>query len=181
MFRGQLFHAQHWPEALDYAGKRVVVGGVAARPRSLWCPPCLITPATLLMLQRSPTYIASVPQEDPTARVLRKFLPISWAFRLTRWEEKSFSKFTCIGSRGDDQKACAAFSLVKVREELGPRLRGCGDALHASLRPLGISACARCPTATCLPLFVRGAQKWSPIKSTISPLRRLATQVRGAP
>src|SRR6056300_1159859 len=34
----------------------------------------------LVMLQRSPTYIASLPQEDPTAQVLRIFLPISWAF-----------------------------------------------------------------------------------------------------
>ena len=29
-FQGQVFHAQHWPEALDYTGKRVVLIGSGA-------------------------------------------------------------------------------------------------------------------------------------------------------
>ena len=88
-FQGQLFHAQHWPEALDYAGKRVVVVGSGATAVTL-VPTMSHHTSQLVMLQRSPTYIATVPQEDPTARVLRKFLPISWAFRLTRWKKVLF-------------------------------------------------------------------------------------------
>jgi cation diffusion facilitator CzcD-associated flavoprotein CzcO len=43
--------------------------------------------ASLVMLQRSPTYIADIPLEDPTAMRLRKWLPVAWASRLTRWKK----------------------------------------------------------------------------------------------
>jgi cation diffusion facilitator CzcD-associated flavoprotein CzcO len=37
------------------------------------------------MLQRSPTYIASLPAKDPIADVLRKVLPNRWANQIVRW------------------------------------------------------------------------------------------------
>ena len=117
-FQGQLFHAQHWPEALDYAGKRVVVVGSGATAVTL-VPTMSHHTSHLVMLQRSPTYIATVPQEDPTARLLRKFLPISWAFRLTRWKKVLFQIYLYRLSRRRP-KGLRRFLLDQVREELGP-------------------------------------------------------------
>ena len=117
-FQGQLFHAQKWPEALDYEGKRVVVVGSGATAVTL-VPTMSHHTSHLVMLQRSPTYIATVPQEDPTARVLRKFLPISWAFRVTRWKKVIFQIYLYRLSRRRP-KGLRRFLLDQVRQALGP-------------------------------------------------------------
>ena len=62
-------HPQHWPEDLDYAGKRVVVIGSGATAITL-VPALAETAAHVTMLQRSPTYILALPAEtiaDPAA------------------------------------------------------------------------------------------------------------------
>ena len=117
-FQGQVFHAQHWPEALDYTGKRVVVIGSGATAVTL-VPTMSHQTSRLVMLQRSPTYIANVPQEDPTAQVLRKFLPVTWAFRLTRWKKVLFQIYLYRLSR-QRPKDLRRFLLGQVRQELGP-------------------------------------------------------------
>ena len=65
--RGTVVHPQHWPEDLDYAGKRVVVIGSGATAVTL--VPALAGRARgrphVTMLQRSPTYVLSVPGTDP--------------------------------------------------------------------------------------------------------------------
>jgi monooxygenase len=38
------------------------------------------------MLQRSPTYVVSIPGEDPLANLVRRFLPIKAAYALIRWK-----------------------------------------------------------------------------------------------
>ena len=117
-FQGQVFHAQHWPEALDYTGKRVVVIGSGATAVTL-VPTMSQQTSRLVMLQRSPTYIANVPQEDPTAQALRKFLPVSWAFRITRWKKVLFQIYLYRLSRRRP-KDLRRFLLGQVRQELGP-------------------------------------------------------------
>ena len=117
-FQGQVFHAQHWPEALDYNGKRVVVVGSGATAVTL-VPTMSHQTSRLVMLQRSPTYIANVPLEDPTAQVLRKFLPVTWAFRLTRWKKVLFQIYLYRLSRRRP-KDLRRFLLGQVRQELGP-------------------------------------------------------------
>ena len=83
-FGGQIIHPQHWPDDLDYARKRVVVIGSGATAVTL--VPALARTAThVTMLQRSPTYIASLPAKDPVADVLRKVLPARRANGLVRW------------------------------------------------------------------------------------------------
>ena len=67
-FAGQIVHPQHWPEDLDYAGKRVVVIGSGATAVTL-VPAMAETAAHVTMLQRSPTYILSLPAHDPLADV----------------------------------------------------------------------------------------------------------------
>ena len=117
-FKGQLFHAQHWPEDLDYKGKRVVVIGSGATAVTL-IPSMAKDTASLVMLQRTPTYIANVPAEDPLALKLRKWLPGSLVFRLTRWKKVLFQIYTYNLSRRKP-KHLRHFLLDEVRKELGP-------------------------------------------------------------
>src|SRR5580700_6211545 len=73
-FEGTLIHPQAWPEDLDVTGKRVVVIGSGATAVTL-VPALARSAAHVTMLQRSPTYIASVPEKSPAAAVLRRVLP----------------------------------------------------------------------------------------------------------
>jgi cation diffusion facilitator CzcD-associated flavoprotein CzcO len=83
-FGGTLVHPQFWPEDLDYAGKRVVVIGSGATAISI-VPEVAKTAAHVTMLQRSPTYIATVPANDPVASVLAKArLPKMLAYKTGR-------------------------------------------------------------------------------------------------
>jgi cation diffusion facilitator CzcD-associated flavoprotein CzcO len=84
-FRGQLVHPQHWPEDLDYAGKRVVVIGSGATAVTL-VPAMAGTAAHVTMLQRSPSYILSLPARDGVADLLRRMLPEGAAHRVLRWK-----------------------------------------------------------------------------------------------
>jgi monooxygenase len=84
-FGGQVVHPQHWPQDLDYAGKRVVVIGSGATAVTL-VPALAQTAAHVTMLQRSPTYIVSMPSEDEIAGRLRQLLGIRRAYTLTRWK-----------------------------------------------------------------------------------------------
>jgi monooxygenase len=86
-FAGPVVHPQHWPEDLDYEGKRVVVIGSGATAVTL-VPAMAGKAAQVTMLQRSPTYIASLPAEDPIARGLRRlrFLPRRAVYALVRWK-----------------------------------------------------------------------------------------------
>jgi len=83
-FQGPMFHPQHWPDDLDYAGKRVVVIGSGATAVTL-VPAMARTAGHVTMLQRSPTYILSMPGRDPLARLLRR-LPGKATFAITRWK-----------------------------------------------------------------------------------------------
>jgi len=82
-YRGTLVHAQHWPEELDYAEKRVVVIGSGATAVTL-VPALAQRAAKVTMLQRTPTYIVSLPAVDPLARWLRSHLPERLAYHLVR-------------------------------------------------------------------------------------------------
>jgi monooxygenase len=83
-FSGTIVHPQAWPEDLDYAGKRVVVIGSGATAVTL-VPSMAETAEHVTMLQRSPTYIASLPAKDPIANLLRRVLPARWSGPLVRW------------------------------------------------------------------------------------------------
>ena len=117
-FKGQVIHAQHWPEELDYQGKRVVVIGSGATAVTL-VPAMSQDTASLVMLQRTPTYIASVPKEQPLAETLRKWLPDSWVFRLIRWKQVLFQIYLYQLSRRNPQRLRKVL-LGLVRKEMGP-------------------------------------------------------------
>lgn len=84
-FRGQFVHPQHWPQDLDYSGRKVVVIGSGATAVTL-VPAMSKTAAHVTMLQRSPTYVLSLPDHDPVANLLRRTLPAGAAHRLIRWK-----------------------------------------------------------------------------------------------
>jgi monooxygenase len=84
-FGGQIVHPQFWPQDLDYAGKRVVVIGSGATAITL-VPALTDKAAHVTMLQRSPSYVLSIPGEDPIANGLRRVLGDRRAYAVTRWK-----------------------------------------------------------------------------------------------
>src|SRR5687768_10371787 len=83
-FRGTIVHPQKWPEDLDYAGKRVVVIGSGATAVTL-IPSMAERASHVTMLQRSPSYITSLPAKDPIANALRRILPERISGPTIRW------------------------------------------------------------------------------------------------
>jgi monooxygenase len=83
-FNGTVVHPQAWPADLDYEGKRVVVIGSGATAVTL-IPSMATTAAHVTMLQRSPSYITTLPAKDPVADLLRKVLPAHRSGPAIRW------------------------------------------------------------------------------------------------
>jgi monooxygenase len=84
-FPGDVVHPQHWPEDLDYAGKKVVVIGSGATAMTI-VPAMARDAAKVTMLQRSPTYVISMPSEDGLANRLRAVLPDRIVYPIVRWK-----------------------------------------------------------------------------------------------
>jgi cation diffusion facilitator CzcD-associated flavoprotein CzcO len=84
-FKGRIVHPQHWSEDVDYEGKRAVVIGSGATAVTL-VPAMAARAEHVTMLQRSPSYVISLPAEDPIANLLRRVLPARWAYGLVRWK-----------------------------------------------------------------------------------------------
>jgi len=84
-FSGPIVHPQQWPQDLDYAGKRVVVIGSGATAVTL-VPAMARSAAHVTMLQRSPSYVVSVPSRDGLAERLRRRLPAMAAYHAVRWK-----------------------------------------------------------------------------------------------
>ncbi|MFT4264954.1 MAG: NAD(P)/FAD-dependent oxidoreductase [Nocardioides sp.] len=85
-FDGQIVHPQHWPDGLDYAGKKVVIIGSGATAVTM--VPAMLkgagAAAHVTMLQRTPTYIASMPRVDRVALHLTKLLGDERGYAATR-------------------------------------------------------------------------------------------------
>jgi cation diffusion facilitator CzcD-associated flavoprotein CzcO len=84
-FAGRIVHPQQWSDEIDYEGKRVVVIGSGATAVTL-VPALAQRAAHVTMLQRSPSYIVSLPAQDPIALALRRALPSKVAYALVRWK-----------------------------------------------------------------------------------------------
>jgi monooxygenase len=96
-FQGEIVHPQHWPRDLDYADKRVVVVGSGATAVTL-VPAMAERARHVWMLQRSPTYVISVPERDPIANALGRWLPPHTAYAITRrkniWMQKAIYRLS---------------------------------------------------------------------------------------
>jgi cation diffusion facilitator CzcD-associated flavoprotein CzcO len=84
-FGGTVVHPQHWPQDLDYADKNVVVIGSGATAVTL-VPALAEKAAHVTMVQRSPTYIISLPTEDAVANGLRRLIGDRRGYTATRWK-----------------------------------------------------------------------------------------------
>jgi monooxygenase len=84
-FAGTVVHPQRWPADLDYEGKRVVVIGSGATAVTL-VPALAESAGHVTMLQRSPTYVLSLPTHDPIDTRLRALLGTRRAYPVTRWK-----------------------------------------------------------------------------------------------
>ncbi|WP_394938979.1 flavin-containing monooxygenase [uncultured Ilumatobacter sp.] len=116
-FAGPIVHPQKWPEDLDYEGKRVVVIGSGATAMTL-VPAMATTASHVTMLQRSPTYVVSRPAVDPIANGLRKVLPDSTAYGITRWQNATLGEFFYKQTRTKPDKMRE--KLIKLaKKELG--------------------------------------------------------------
>jgi len=87
-FAGKVVHPQHWPENLDYRGKKVVVIGSGATAVTL--VPAMTAgigaAAHVTMLQRTPTYIMALPRVDKVAMRLTKLLGEKRGYAATRFK-----------------------------------------------------------------------------------------------
>lgn len=84
-FGGRLIHPQHWPEDIDFDHKRVVVIGSGATAVTL-LPAIAKRAAHITMLQRSPTYVMSLPSRDVFAKWSARLLGDTLGAGLTRWK-----------------------------------------------------------------------------------------------
>lgn len=116
-FGGEVVHPQFWPEDLDYADKRVVVIGSGATAVTL-VPSMAAEGAKVTMLQRSPTYVVARPDEDAVANFLRRALPESWAYELTRFKNVAMQNYFYKQSRSAPEKVRK--QLLRMVKQLLP-------------------------------------------------------------
>ena len=117
-FSGPVIHPQHWPEDMDYSGQRVVIIGSGATAMTL-VPSMADKAAKVTMLQRSPTYVVSMPAQDAVANFLKRVLPDQWAYQLTRAKNIWFQRYFYGKTRTEPEKVKAKL-LGWVRKALGP-------------------------------------------------------------
>ncbi|WP_266367027.1 flavin-containing monooxygenase [Tellurirhabdus rosea] len=117
-FGGPIILPQFWPHELDYAGKRVVVVGSGATAMTL-VPALARSAAHVTMLQRSPTYVVSLPGQDAVALRLRRHLPERVAYDLIRWKNVLQRIFLYWVARARPQMAKKQI-VGLVTEALGP-------------------------------------------------------------
>jgi monooxygenase len=84
-FGGEIVHPQFWNPEIDHGGKRVVVIGSGATAVTL-IPALAERAAHVTMLQRSPSYIISLPAIDHLAGLLQRVLPTRIAYPIVRWK-----------------------------------------------------------------------------------------------
>ena len=84
-FEGKIVHPQKWPEELDVANKKVVIIGSGATAVTI-VPELAAEGAKVVMLQRSPTYIAALPNKDKIAARLKSLFPKKVAYKLIRYK-----------------------------------------------------------------------------------------------
>lgn len=125
-FSGELVHPQFWPEDLSYQDKNVVVIGSGATAVTL-VPNMAAKGAKVTMLQRSPTYVISVPEVDPVFVVMSKVMPVSWVFFMSRIRNVLLGR-ALYNAAGRWPKLVRRFLLGGVRK----RLKGSADMKHFS-------------------------------------------------
>ena len=82
-FKGSFIHPQKWNQNIDYTNKKVVVIGSGASAVTI-VPAIANQVEKVTMLQRSPTYIAALPNKDKIAKLIKKVFPSKIAHSFVR-------------------------------------------------------------------------------------------------
>lgn len=117
-FQGTIVHPQLWRSDIDYKNKNVVVIGSGATAVTL-VPELAKQAKHVTMLQRTPTYIVSMPSKDKWATRFRKLLPSRLAYSLSRWKNVLFGMMF--------------YQVCKLSPDFGRKLIGKG--IKAQLGP----------------------------------------------
>ena len=117
-FQGEILHPQQWPDELDIAGKRIVVIGSGATAVTL-VPALAQNAARVTMLQRSPSYVVSLPSRDGISLWLHRHLPFKLAAWLARWRMILRQMYYFNFARSKPQET-RSLILQGIREALGP-------------------------------------------------------------
>ncbi|KAI2467068.1 FAD/NAD(P)-binding domain-containing protein [Annulohypoxylon bovei var. microspora] len=83
-FRGTVAHPQFWPKDLYYADKKVIIIGSGATAATM-VPAMAKTASQVTMLQRSPSYVMSLPRSNRVNVWLKKHLPERIAHSINWW------------------------------------------------------------------------------------------------
>ncbi|MDT4915885.1 MAG: monooxygenase [Pseudonocardiales bacterium] len=127
-FTGTVIHPQFWPEDLDYRDKRVVIIGSGATAVTL-VPAMAADAAHVTMVQRSPTYILTLPAEDKISELLCKVLPDDTVFRLARRRNVLLQRGLYKLSRS--RPALVRSLMIRLA---GRQLQGASDIAHFTPR-----------------------------------------------
>jgi len=84
-FDGELVHPQFWTDDIEYEDKKVVVIGSGATAVTL-VPAMAEKASHVTMLQRSPSYVMSVPADDVVSEWMKKIAGRKIGSTLTRWK-----------------------------------------------------------------------------------------------
>ena len=82
-FQGKKIHPQFWPEDYDYTGKKIVIIGSGATAITL-LPNLVEKAAHVTILQRSPSYIMSLPNNHESW--IHKYLPSFFSQKIARMQ-----------------------------------------------------------------------------------------------
>jgi monooxygenase len=114
-FEGQVIHPQHWPEGLDYTGKRIVVIGSGATAVTL-IPSLAKRAEKVTMLQRSPSYLSVDSDVDEFAGQLRRIIGSRLSYRFIRLRNTRRQQAIYKSAKGDPEAFKAnLFDVIRNR------------------------------------------------------------------
>jgi len=116
-FTGDIIHPQEWPEGYDYSGKKIIIIGSGATAVTL-VPELAKKAGHVTMLQRSPSYVASIPSKDRLGNFFRRILPANTAFKINRAKNIWLARYMYDKARKNPEKMKEWFRK-KTQKALG--------------------------------------------------------------
>ena len=116
-FEGTIIHPQKWPEDLNYENKKVVVIGSGATAVTI-VPAMADKVSKITMLQRSPTYYMSAPDQRAFDGFIKKVTTDKLGYFLIRWKNILLGRFFVSQIKNKPEK-WKNFLINGVKEHLG--------------------------------------------------------------
>ena len=116
-FEGKIIHPQFWSSDINYLDKKIAVIGSGAT--AITIVPALSEKAKhVVMIQRSPSYVISMPSVDRINKFLRKILPKKLTYFLVRWKNIIWQSYTFFIARTFPNRIKNSI-LQRLEDELG--------------------------------------------------------------